>query len=271
MKKLFLLTVLFWAGVAVAEVELSPAIQKARAHRAELVQKQDELLDLLLQVPFEQRQYIFPLLSAKQSVPKKIKTHPEVLVWKGKRPTRIADRFKNDEELLQYLPEQFYNFLSPDMWPPEGEPMPEMNPNQLFQNILNNQTNGENISVMPEELVDIYDGLNILQTWVKQQGNQPEMPLVFEKWTVSAPTEVGKEIQEKTGLDIQKFSTKLDKIAKSYRMYQKQKVPPASEEQKLVQEYWSLIPFIFQKAGFSEAIKPDNDRKRNPSGTPFLS
>ena len=111
MKKLLCLSVLFFAGAVVAQTELSPVIQQARQYRLELVQKQDELLQLLLQVPFEQRQYIFPLLSAQKSVPKKIKTHPEVLVWKGKKPTRIADRFKNDEELLQYLPEQFYNFL----------------------------------------------------------------------------------------------------------------------------------------------------------------
>lgn len=256
MKKLIFASLLLWTSLAVAQTELSPTIQKARAHRAELVQKQDELLDLLLQIPFEQRQYIFPLLSAKQSVPKKIKTHPEVLVWKGKRPTRIADRFKDDEELLQYLPEQFYNFLSPDMWPSEGQSMSEINPNQLFQNILNNQ-NGGNISVMPEELVDIYEGLNILQAWVRQQGKQPETPLIFEKWTLDAPKEIGKQIQEKTGLGIHKFSKKIDNIAKSYRLYLKQKVPAASEEQKLVQEYWSLIPFIFQKAGFSEAIKPE--------------
>ena len=115
MKKLFFISLLLWGGLAMAkENPLPSAIQKARNYRAELVQKQDELLNLLLQVPFEQRQYIFPLLSAKTSVPKKIKTHPEVLVWKGKRPTRIADRFKDDEELIQYLPEQFYYFLSPD-------------------------------------------------------------------------------------------------------------------------------------------------------------
>ena len=157
-----ILSVLLFASSGFAEVELSPTIQRARQYRAELVQKQDEMLELLLQVPFEQRQYIFPLLSAKQSVPKKIKTHPEVLVWKGKKPTRIADRFKDDKELIEYLPEQFYNFLSPDMWGPKiGKTAMEVNPNQILQNMI--QQSGEELSVLPEELVDIYGGLNILQ------------------------------------------------------------------------------------------------------------
>ena len=71
-KKVFLIGVILICASFSWAKELSPSIQKARQHRAELVQKQDEMLELLLQVPFEQRQYIFPLLSAKQSVPKKI-------------------------------------------------------------------------------------------------------------------------------------------------------------------------------------------------------
>jgi hypothetical protein len=55
------------------------------------------------------------MLSEKRSIPKKIKTHPDVLVWKGKRPTRIAKRFQNDPELLEFLPAQFYYFLAPEM------------------------------------------------------------------------------------------------------------------------------------------------------------
>ena len=193
-KNLFIVfCILLVSIVGWAEVELSPSIQEARRLRSELVQKQDEMLELLLQIPFEQRQYMFPLLSAKQSVPKKIKTHPEVLVWKGKKPTRVAERFKNDKEFLEYLPEEFYYLVSPEAWPSEGQPSMENNPNQLFQNLMQSTNSGE-LSVMPEELVDIYEGLNILQTWVRQQGKQPETPLIFEKWTLDAPKEIGKQI-----------------------------------------------------------------------------
>ena len=244
---LLLCTSLSWAK------ELSPTIQRARQHRAELVQKQDEMLELLLQIPFEQRQYIFPLLSAKQSVPKKIKTHPEVLVWKGKKPTRIADQFKDDQELIEYLPEQFYYFLSPDMWSPQnGQKLMEINPNQILQNML--QQKNEGLSVMPEELVDVHNGLNVLQEWVQQQVKQPPMPLYFEEWIPSVPDNIQKQIQEKTGLSALEFGKKVDRITKSYRLYQNQKIPAPSHEQKLVQEYWSLIPFIFQKAGFTDTV-----------------
>ncbi len=256
-KNIFILCFLLYAYAVHAEVVLSPTIQEARAHRAELVQKQDEMLELLLEIPFEQRQYIFPLLSAKQSVPKKIKTHPEVLLWKGKRPTRIADRFKEDKELIEFLPEQFYYFLSPDMWPSTpGQGSQEMNPNQILQNLTKEIGNSE-LSVMPEELVDIYSGLNILQKWVQEQAKQPQMPLYFEKWVKKAPQKFKDQIVAKTGLSMAEFGVRVDNIAKSYRSYQNQKIPPVSPEQQLVQEYWSLVPFIFQKAGFSEALKPE--------------
>lgn len=257
MKNLFFISILFLGSIAEAQVQLSPSIQKARELRAELVQKQDEMLELLLQVPFEQRQYIFPLLSAKQSVPKKIKTHPEVLVWKGKKPTRIADRFQNDQELIEYLPEQFYYFLSPDMWAPQkGQTAIEVNPNQILQNLMQ-QSDSNELSIMPEELLNIFNGLNILQKWVQKQGKQPSMPLYFEKWISTVPPEIQKKINEKTNIPVLKFAQKVDSISQSYRLYQKQKIPPSSSEQKLVQEYWSLIPFIFQKTGFSDTLNPN--------------
>ncbi len=251
-KTLVILTILLSSFLSEAQ-DAPSTIQQARQYRSELVQKQDEMLELLLQIPFEQRQYIFPLLSAKQSIPKKIKTHPEVLVWKGKKPTRIADRFKDDKELIEYLPEQFYYFLSPDMWGPELKRNPmEANPNQILQNMM--QQGNVEIPVMPEELLDIYGGLNILQDWVKQQAKQPKMPLYFEKWVTSVPKEIKQKIKEKTKLSEKNFGKKIDAIAKNYRLYQNQKIPTDSTEQKLVQEYWSLIPFIFNKTGFKDTL-----------------
>ena len=135
MKIILFLCILLCGAFSYAQEEKT-SNTKAQQFRLDLVQKQDELLELLLQIPFEQRQYIFPMLSAQQSVPKKIKTHPEILVWKGKRPTRVADIFKNDEELLKYLPEQFYYFLAPEMWEEEVDPNMESNPNQILQNII---------------------------------------------------------------------------------------------------------------------------------------
>ena len=254
MKKLLFLSMLFITSISFAEAPLSSTIQKARQFRSDLVQKQDELLELLLQIPFEQRQYVFPMLSANQSMPKKIKTHPEVLVWKGKRPTRIADRFKDDEELLQYLPEQFYYTLAPELWSSENPKSLESNPNQLLKNMMTSQNNAEQISVMPEELVNFYDGLNVLQKYVQETSKQPVFPLSFEKWINEVPKRVQKEIKEKSNLSPAQFGKTVDKIAQSYRLYQKQKIPEPSYEQKLVQGYWSLIPFIFERTGFKDAL-----------------
>ena len=139
------------------------------------------------------------------------------------------------------------------MWGPQAGQNPiEANPNQILQNMI--QEDSEELSVMPEELVDIYSGLNFLQEWVQEQAKQPQMPLYFEKWSVTAPKAVQKQIKEKTGLSPAQFGKKTDAIAKSYRLYQNQKIPPASSEQKLVQEYWSLIPFIFKKTGFTDTL-----------------
>ena len=253
-KIIFFLSVVLISSMGLAEVPLSPEIQRAREFRYELVQKQDELLELLLQIPFEQRQYVFPLLSASQSVPKKIKTHPDVLLWKGKKPTRIADRFKDDQELIEYLPEQFYYLLAPEMWPSKEQENAEQNPNQILKNLLRNQSNTESVQVMPEELVDVYSGLNIFQKWVQQQAKQPTYPLYFEKWATDIPQNIQKELKEKTGLSATDFGKRVDLIAQNYRLYKNQKIPPNSEEQKLVQQYWSLVPFIFQKAGFSDTL-----------------
>ena len=254
MKIILFLCVLFFIGFSNAQEEKTSST-KAQQFRLDLVQKQDELLDLLLQIPFEQRQYIFPLLSAQQSVPKKIKTHPEILVWKGKRPTRIADIFKDDEELLEYLPEQFYYFLAPEMWEEGVDPNMESNPNQILQNII--QNNNSELSVMPEELVDVYAGLNLLQEEVQKQAKQPEPPLYFEKWIDSVSTDIQGQIKKKTGISAKEFGKKIDKISQAYRLYQKRKSLPVSDEERLVQEYWSLVPFIFQKTGFRDALNPN--------------
>ena len=116
-------------------------VNKIQQNQIDLVNLQDEMLDFLLQIPFEKRQYIFPMLSEKKSIPKKIKTHPDILVWKGKRPTRIAKRFQNDPELLEFLPAQFYNFLAPEMWPDEEISEKERNANQILINLIQTHTN----------------------------------------------------------------------------------------------------------------------------------
>ena len=254
----YLLTLLFSLSIAFScfaqhNTRMMKSYQRANQSRAELVNRQDELLELLLQIPFEQRQYIFPMLSAEETVPKKIRTHPEIAIWKGKLPTRIAERFQNDPEFVQYLPEQFYSYLAPEMWISSQSEEAERNPNQILKNMINTRDNeGTKSAAMPDELVVLYNGLNILQ---KEKSNNFSKYIQEDIKNISSDTL--KELEEKTGLSSDTFAQKVDNVAKCYRLYQKQKTPPKSSEQELVLNYWSLIPFIFQKTGFSEMLNPN--------------
>ncbi|MBR4931527.1 MAG: hypothetical protein IKZ02_00715 [Alphaproteobacteria bacterium] len=47
----------------------------------------DYVLDKLLTIPEEKRQYYFPAVHELIVLPHKITSHPEIIVWKGKKPT----------------------------------------------------------------------------------------------------------------------------------------------------------------------------------------
>ena len=227
-----------------------------KTKRQEFIQHQDELLDFLLQIPFEQRQYIFPMLSEKKSVPKKIKTHPDILVWKGKRPTRIAKRFQNDPELLEFLPAQFYYFLAPEMWPNEDGEAFEENPNQLFVNLTKNIFDEES-TVSSAELIQLKNGLDITYNLLSQEQKK-QLENTSEFYLSQAISSLDPTLTEKLkkqGYDSpQTFARTADKIAETYRLYKKGKTPPTSPEQEIVKNYFSLIPFVFDKSGFASLL-----------------
>ena len=78
----------------------------------------DTVLNYLLSVPFEQRQYIFPALFDDPRLPKKIRKHPEIAIWEGKVPTRIAPEAKEfADQFLNDLNPRLYIFLSPEGYP----------------------------------------------------------------------------------------------------------------------------------------------------------
>lgn len=246
----FLFLICFgWTNNLYAQADTPKTTQQ---HRAELVQHQDELLEFLLQIPFEQRQYIFPMLSEKRSIPKKIKTHPDVLVWKGKRPTRIAKRFQNDPELLEFLPAQFYYFLAPEMWPDGDTPSLENNPNKLFIKFMQGSSS-EEVAFAPDELIQLKNGLTILYDSLSEEQKESlkttETIYLSQMILFNSPTLTEK--LKKQGYDSPRdFAQTVDKIAKAYRQYKKGQTPENSYEQKLVKDYFSLIPFIFKKSGF---------------------
>ena len=90
------------------------AISKAAEEQNHLQISIDMVLNQLLSLPYEQRQYVFPGLFDTPSVPKKIRTHPEIAIWEGKKPTVIAPKLQAfAEKYLDDLNPKFYLYLSP--------------------------------------------------------------------------------------------------------------------------------------------------------------
>ncbi len=94
-------------------------------------QQTDEVLAALLAIPYEKRQYFYPYLHEEPYMPHKIKSHPQILAWKGKRPTVIAPQLKEfAQKHLDNLPAAFYYFLDPDFFvqipPMESTMIPDM-------------------------------------------------------------------------------------------------------------------------------------------------
>ena len=77
----------------------------------------DYLLQNLLKIPYDKRQYFFPFIHEETLISHKIKSHPQIIVWKGKKPTVIAPVMQEfAKKHLDDLPAVFYYFLDPDYW-----------------------------------------------------------------------------------------------------------------------------------------------------------
>lgn len=117
----WLLIILLLASQAIAQENQTKKVdllQKRYQKHLEMVQMQDNLLETLLKVPFEKRVYIYPALFEAHNVSKKIVTHPQIAIWKGKKPTKIAPQMQEyAKENLEYMPAKFYPLLDPDAWP----------------------------------------------------------------------------------------------------------------------------------------------------------
>ena len=124
MHKILLILLLISTPVFAQEAEQQKVdlLQKSYQKRVEVLEIQDALLETLLKVPFDKRVYIYPALFEEHSISKKILTHPQILIWKGKKPTKIAPQMQEfAKENLEYLPAKFYPILDPDSWPSENK------------------------------------------------------------------------------------------------------------------------------------------------------
>lgn len=109
----------------------------------------DTLIASLLQLPYEKRQYVFPYLHEQPFLSHKIKSHPQIIVWKGKKPTVIAPQMKAfAEKYLDDLPAVYYYFLDPDYW--NG-----YNPDK--NTVVNNMLNPDLPKVRAKSAVEIAD------------------------------------------------------------------------------------------------------------------
>ena len=126
MKLIYLLLALLCVVPAQAQQEPQEEkmdlLQASYQKRVELLEIQDKLLKSILSIPFEKRVYIYPALFESRNMSKKILTHPQVLMWKGKKPTKIAPQMQEfAKEHLDYMPAQFYPLLDPDGWPKQSK------------------------------------------------------------------------------------------------------------------------------------------------------
>ncbi len=87
---------------------------KAVKERENVQEQQENTLKMLLNVPFEQRQYVFPAIFESDFIPQKIRTHPEIATWKGKMPTVIDPGMQDfANAYLADLNPRLYLFLAP--------------------------------------------------------------------------------------------------------------------------------------------------------------
>ena len=112
-------------------------LQRSYQQRLDVLKIQDDLLQALLKVPFEKRVYIYPALFESRNISKKIVTHPQIIIWKGKKPTRIAPQMQDfAKEHLDYMPAKFYPLLDPDGWPKQSKEGDWHNVGTMLKDVL---------------------------------------------------------------------------------------------------------------------------------------
>ena len=120
MKKILLLAAALMPTILFAQEQMETVdlLEENYKNQLQVLEIQDNLLKALLQVPFVKRVYIYPALFESHNISKKIVTHPQIAIWKGKKPTKIAPQMqKFANEYLDDMPAKFYPLLDPDIWP----------------------------------------------------------------------------------------------------------------------------------------------------------
>lgn len=117
----------------------------------------EQIIESVLKTPFEYRQYTVPQLHESIYTSQKVRTHPDIIIWKGKVPTRIAPQLQEwAKEHLAYLPASFYPAVMPEMWPdPNQEAFQKPTISQRLQSI------GKEVQSDPNSVLNKLDGPRI--------------------------------------------------------------------------------------------------------------
>lgn len=151
MKKILLLTSLLFVIPCIAQpqtdsnegLDIYTAVYK---QQQDLLKIQNILLEALLKVPFDKRVYVYPALFESQYIAKKIVTHPQIAIWKGKKPTQIAPQMQEyAKENLEFMPAKLYPLLDPDAWPKMPQKEDWRNIQKMIPEILANPNQTQNI------------------------------------------------------------------------------------------------------------------------------
>lgn len=79
--------------------------------------QQEDLLATMLALPPHKRQYHYPRLNDSLYFSKKVRTHPLIAAFKGKKPTDLPPTLSTwAKTYLDDLPAEYYPALDPDLW-----------------------------------------------------------------------------------------------------------------------------------------------------------
>lgn len=79
--------------------------------------QQEDLLEQMLALPEEKRQYHYPALHISPFISKKVRTHPQIARYKGQVPQNIPSALKSwAQKYLKDLSPNFYPLLDPSLW-----------------------------------------------------------------------------------------------------------------------------------------------------------
>lgn len=217
----------------------------------------EEIIESVLQTPFEYRQYTVPQLHESVYTSQKVRTHPDIIIWKGKIPTRIAPQLQEwAKKHLAYLPASFYPAVMPEMWPGHNQEQLkkpdiarrlqgvsqslESNPNSVL-----NKLDGPRVSIQGDPLTSadvnrLAETFQALEDFYAAQPDQitfrskllssadPQLPMIIRLaypfhslmarlTKMGYAKEVNQLLQKQGWKNAKEFANKTDRLLKAYR------------------------------------------------------